>query len=159
PERPITTNTSPHPTSKLTLRTATAHPVFFLMSCTLSRSMDSSQATSEALVPKTFHKPWTLNSASLRGVGGAVTAVGALSVWIATKISLLLGLLSFEDQWGSGSAPEPPFGLWIGVLPDVFDLAVFVEADVTEFAAVAGTFHSAPLGLRHVGVVIVDPDG
>ena len=39
PDRPITTNTSPQPTSKLTSRTATAHPVFFLMSWTLSLSM------------------------------------------------------------------------------------------------------------------------
>ena len=88
PDRPITTNTSPQPTSKLTSRTATAHPVFFLMSWTLSLSMLSSHATSEALVPKTFHSPSTLSSASLRpGVGGATTAVGALSVWMATGIS------------------------------------------------------------------------
>ena len=88
PDRPITTNTSPQPTSKLTSRTATAHPVFFLMSCTLSLSMLSSHATSEALVPKTFHSPWTLSSESLRsGVGGATTAVGALCVGVATGIS------------------------------------------------------------------------
>jgi hypothetical protein len=59
------------------------------MSWTLSLSIVSSHATSDALAPKTFHSPWTLSSASPRpGVGGATAAAGALSVWmVATEIS------------------------------------------------------------------------
>src|SRR6267142_1031115 len=58
-----------------------------------------------------------------------------------------------------GLSPEPPLGPWVGVLPDVLDLAVFVETGPAEFAAVAGALHSAPFGLRYVGVIVVDPDG
>src|ERR1700682_1056062 len=55
-------------------------------------------------------------------------------------------------------APEPPLGARVGVLPDVLDLAVFVETDAAEFAAVARALHTAPFSLRHVGVVVIDPD-
>src|SRR5215217_1405913 len=55
-------------------------------------------------------------------------------------------------------SPEPPHGLRIDVLPDVLDLAVFVETGTAEFAAVTGPLHSAPFRLRHIGVVVVDPD-
>src|SRR5262245_46277604 len=45
------------------------------------------------------------------------------------------------------------------VLPDVLDLPVLVEAGWPKFAADPGLLVSAPLGLRHVRVVVVDPDG
>src|SRR5262245_25807231 len=70
-----------------------------------------------------------------------------------------LGCRSIGVQWAPGLSPEPSFGPWIGVLPDVLDFAVFVESDAAEFATVAGALHAAPFGLRHVGVVVVDPDG
>jgi hypothetical protein len=61
---------------------------------------------------------------------------------------------------GAGDYPrKPAFGPWIGVLPHVLDFAVFVESDAAEFATVAGALHAARFGLRHVGVVVVDPDG
>ena len=44
------------------------------------------------------------------------------------------------------------------VVPDVLGLAVLVEAGGPELAADAGLLEAAPLGLRHVRVVVVDPD-
>ena len=59
----------------------------------------------------------------------------------------------------SASASEPAAGLRIGVLPDVLRLAVLVEAARTELAADARLLEPAPLRLRQVRVVVVDPDG
>ena len=56
------------------------------------------------------------------------------------------------------SAAEPAGRAGRGVLPDVLGLAVFVEAAGAELAADAGLLEAAPLGLRQVGVVVVDPD-
>src|SRR5256885_13914329 len=44
------------------------------------------------------------------------------------------------------------------VLPDVFDLAVFVQPGRPELAPDAGLLEATPLRLRDVGVVVVDPD-
>ena len=66
--------------------------------------------------------------ASLRpGLGGATTAVGALSVWMATRISSLVGLSVNRRAAGRGLSPEPPLGSRVDVLPDVLGLAVLVE--------------------------------
>ena len=43
-------------------------------------------------------------------------------------------------------------------MPDVLDLLVFGQAVFAEFTADAGLLHAAPLGLRDIGVEVVDPD-
>ena len=57
------------------------------------------------------------------------------------------------------SAGEPAHGLGREVLVDVLGLAVLGEAGRAEFASDAGLAEAAPLGLREVGVEVVDPDG
>ena len=56
------------------------------------------------------------------------------------------------------SAAEPAARAGLRVLPDVLGLAVFVEAGRAELAADPGLLEAAPLGLRQVRVVVVDPD-
>ena len=54
--------------------------------------------------------------------------------------------------------PNQPLGPGRRVLPDVLGLAVLVEAGRAELAADARLLEAAPLGLRQVRVVVVDPD-
>src|SRR4051794_10317756 len=56
------------------------------------------------------------------------------------------------------SAVEPALGLRVDVVPDVLGLAILVETRAAELTADAGLLVAAPLGLGHVGVVVVDPD-
>src|SRR6476660_9467355 len=58
----------------------------------------------------------------------------------------------------SDSAPEPARRAGVRVLPDVLGLAVLVEAAGPELATDPRLLEAAPLGLRQVGVVVVDPD-
>src|SRR5690348_10496128 len=52
---------------------------------------------------------------------------------------------------------EPAGGGRCEVGPDVLGLAVLLEAGEAELASGAGLLEAAPLGLRYVGVVVVDP--
>src|SRR5690349_17866995 len=108
--------------------------------------------------PSTVRRRSTLHRRDRGWAGRPPPWVRSLYGW-PPKSPNFLGCRSFRGVTGFGSAPEPPFGPWVGVLPDVFDLAVLIETGAAEFATVAGALHPAPFGLRHVRVVIVDPDG
>src|SRR5580765_3037899 len=56
------------------------------------------------------------------------------------------------------SGAEPAGRCRLGVLVNVLDLAVLVEAGRAQFPPDPGLLEAAPLGLRDVGVVVVDPD-
>src|SRR5690349_1290192 len=56
-------------------------------------------------------------------------------------------------------AAEPAAGARCRVLPDVLRLAVLVEARRPELTPDARSLEAAPLGVRHVDVVVIDPHG
>ena len=58
----------------------------------------------------------------------------------------------------SALAGEPAGDGRLGVLVDVLGLGVLLEAGGAELAPEPGHLEAAPLRLRQVGVVVVDPD-
>src|SRR3954465_14298751 len=128
PDNPITTNTSPGATSKLTSRTAAVQPVLDIRSRRDSAVRSASAGTRSAFGPNTFHNSRT----EISGSADVVTC-------------------------RPPSGMEPELRLGIDVVPDVLGLAVLVEPGRAELAADAGPAEAAPLGLRYVGMVVVDP--
>ena len=99
--------------------------------------------------PKTFQRFRTA-SVGLAGVPdpsprGAAPQWSRVGLRLRSRSSPLLDT-SRRNQWRPG------------VLPDVFGLTVLVQAARAKLPADARLLEATPFGLRHVGVVVVDPD-
>ena len=90
PDRPITTNISPCPTSKLTSRTAAVQPVRSISSRRESAHSSGDPGTFSAFGPKTFHSP----SAEMAGSLAGVMAVRSATVTVCsdTRIAASRGV-------------------------------------------------------------------
>src|SRR4029453_7217598 len=148
PDRAMTTKTPPCAQSNNTSFTAATQPVSAISS---ARGSDACgvPAILSARGPKIFHSSWTASAACPSLVRAPVSTGSSVAVDIG--ISRLFGYAV------AGSATEPVLGAGAKVLPDVLGLAVLVQSGRAELAADAGPAEAAPLGLRQVGVVVVDP--
>ena len=134
-----------------TSRTAAvaAGPVHELVAAAGSRSFGRAGDLRSAFGPNTFHRSRTaMTGVEPRVPGRAPRRCGRLGLSSRSRCRPRSGVQPPNQRCGAGS----------DVLPDVLGLAVLVQAGRAQLPADAGLLEAAPLRLRHVGVVVVDPD-
>ena len=100
PERPITTNTLPSGTSKLTSRTAATQPVRASNSAR-GRSASAEPTTRSACGPNTFHTP-------RHEIVGVPPEVAAAAAWSVGSVAVLMnGGAGARRRWPGRSRADP----------------------------------------------------
>ena len=154
PDRPMTTNTSPG--GHVEAHVADGGDAAGLLHQLPAGQRDqlrSTPARSSAFGPNTFHRSPDRDDRLDRGAG--LEAGRSLpGPWCRRASAALLR----SPVRPRGAQPRnQSLRLRADVLPDVLGLAVLRQPGRSELAPDAGLLEAAPLGLRHVGVVVVDP--